>query len=642
MTFAPDSRRVAYGSRGIVSQWRLGDSILARAKPAPTPVPVVKPVVATRLPVPDAAQQEEKTKAIHETFKADYEKQTKDGQLALARKLLGVALETKDKPVERFVLLREARELGTRAGDLQTSLKAIDELAQRYTIEPLEMKVETLGQLAAMANTLGAARAVIEQYLLLVDQLVANDNYDPALGLLGRGEALARKLINGLPLLNQVEARTKAVKEMQAGYETMKPHVAKLKEKPDDPDASLALGKYYCFTKGNWTRGLPLLRAGSDATVKALAQKELAGAVDPQAQAEIGDGWYDLAKADMGTGKLPCFRRAYHWYEQAVAGLSGITKTQTEQRIKELDAMPGFKLPELVGLIRIFEGHTDAVRGLAVSGDGRQALSGGADRVLRVWDIRTGKELRRLEGSGGEIRSLGMSSDGQKAVSASSDGIVSFWEVETGRRLTTISTGRTSPAEAVAISPDGQRVVYSTGKVVSVWEFDVQPKPLFSISGKLGSITSIAISPNGQLALLGSQDGTVHVAELVSRGTSSPARGKHFSAVLGVAFSPNGRHALSGGSDRNVVLWDILNGKLVYTFRGHTDRVTSVAFSPDGNRIVTGSADKTVRLWDVKMQRELTMFEGHGGEVTSVAFTPDGHRVLSSSTDKTLRLWRLP
>ena len=644
IAFSPDGRQIACGRKDRVSVWRPADFILARTRPRPGPAPkspAEASVSTRRLPVPDGAEQQEKEKLVRDTFKADYARKTSAEQIALAKKLVEVGQATNDKPVERFVLFREARDLAAGAGDVSTALKAIEALAQGYDVDPLAMKVDVLNRIAGSATTMAVARPLADQYFALVDQLVAKDDYATALSLLAQVEALARKLTNGLPLLNQAEARTKFLREVQAGYAEVTAARATLKEKPTDPAASLAVGKFYCFTKGDWERGLPLLAAGTEAAFKTLAQKELGGPATPAAQAELGDAWYDLAKTETGPAKLSFQRRAYFWYEQAVAGLTGITKTQTEKRIKELEAVPGFRLPETAGLVRTFEGHTGEVRCLAVSRDGRIAVSGGTDQLICVWDLRTGKEMRRLEGVGAEVRSVALSADGSRAVAGSTNGLVTVWDVDTGRRLQTLSIGTNTPPEAVAMTPDGQRFLYSNGRGVGVWECDGQLRSLFQISGRLGPISSIAVSPNGRFALLGSNDGTVHVSELVNSGKSSPVRGKHLQAVLGVAFSPDGRLALSGSADRNAVLWDIVTGKLLHVLKGHTDRVTSVAFSPDGTRFATGSADRTVHVWDVKTQRTLAVFEGHSGEVTGVAFTADGNRVLSASMDKTLRLWRL-
>jgi hypothetical protein len=93
-----------------------------------------------------------------------------------------------------------------------------------------------------------------------------------------------------------------------------------------------------------------------------------------------------------------------------------------------------------------------------------------------------------------------------------------------------------------------------------------------------------------------------------------------------------------GSWEKTVQLWDIETGKLLQTFKGHTDDVNSVAFSPDGTRALSGGWDHTVKLWDVATGQLLRNFEGHTGTVFSVAFSSDGTRALSGGEDR-ISIW---
>src|SRR5207248_172420 len=88
---------------------------------------------------------------------------------------------------------------------------------------------------------------------------------------------------------------------------------------------------------GQWDKGLPNLAKGSDAALKTLADKDLAGAADAAGQAEVGDSWYDLSAAQEGLAKLHLQRRAYFWYQQAAPTLTGLNKTRVDKRLAELE-----------------------------------------------------------------------------------------------------------------------------------------------------------------------------------------------------------------------------------------------------------------------------------------------------------------
>src|SRR5262249_20605488 len=97
--------------------------------------------------------------------------------------------------------------------------------------------------------------------------------------------------------------------------------------------------------------------------------------------------------------------------------------------------------------------------------DGRIALLAGwrvddhTRAILSLWDLQTGKVLRRLEEriNNGFSRAI-FSPDGRHVLSAGRDTIVRLWEVETGKQVRQF-TGHTGGVSDVAFTPDGRRAV---------------------------------------------------------------------------------------------------------------------------------------------------------------------------------------
>jgi WD40 repeat protein len=77
--------------------------------------------------------------------------------------------------------------------------------------------------------------------------------------------------------------------------------------------------------------------------------------------------------------------------------------------------------------LRSFQGDDRAVRCIAISPDGRRALSGGNDTILRLWDLTTGREVCRLHGHTMGVTCAAFSPDGRRAVSGSDDGTIRLW-----------------------------------------------------------------------------------------------------------------------------------------------------------------------------------------------------------------------
>ena len=107
------------------------------------------------------------------------------------------------------------------------------------------------------------------------------------------------------------------------------------------------------------------------------------------------------------------------------AFLLGITALQSgaERRLAALGQPHALLLwrasRESPALVRTLAGHAGEVRSVAVSADGRLALSGSADRTVKVWDLTSGQELRTLAGHADGVNSVAVSADGRLALSAS-------------------------------------------------------------------------------------------------------------------------------------------------------------------------------------------------------------------------------
>ena len=84
-------------------------------------------------------------------------------------------------------------------------------------------------------------------------------------------------------------------------------------------------------------------------------------------------------------------------------------------------------------IIRTFAGHTNIVDSIAISPDGRTALSGSYDTTLRLWDLATGNTIRTFTGHAAFVRSVAIAPDGRSALSGSEDKTLrtlgfAYWE----------------------------------------------------------------------------------------------------------------------------------------------------------------------------------------------------------------------
>lgn len=286
---------------------------------------------------PVTADLSQAEKLIKDVFKEEYAKKTSADRLSLAKKLLAQALETKDDLASKFVLLREARDLATLAGDLQVAFSAVDELAKSFKVDTGALRSTLLVNAAKSAKTPEEFKAIAGASLKQIDALLVEDDYDAAEKLASSALANARKS-QDVGLANRAAAKGKEVADLKSRFDKLKKPTETLAANPDDGPANLLVGRFQCLIKGNWRVGLPLLAKASDPALQALAAKELAAPADGPGQLAVGDGWWDLSEKEPAPSKDLLKDHAVVWYEKSVSKLNGLAKTKIEKRLSEYGA----------------------------------------------------------------------------------------------------------------------------------------------------------------------------------------------------------------------------------------------------------------------------------------------------------------
>src|SRR5262249_12995414 len=158
-------------------------------------------------------------------------------------------------------------------------------------------------------------KAVLESTLAVLHEAIEADNYDDAEQLAKVAEATARAI--GDPLA-AIQFSGKEVNRLKTKYAAIKPALATLAREPKDPEANRLVGSFRCFQKGDWERGLALLALGDDAKLRELAEKDQAAPMAADAQTDLGDGWWQLARKETGTVKANLQQRACYWFRRAL------------------------------------------------------------------------------------------------------------------------------------------------------------------------------------------------------------------------------------------------------------------------------------------------------------------------------------
>jgi WD40 repeat protein len=267
---------------------------------------------------------------------------------------------------------------------------------------------------------------------------------------------------------------------------------------------------------------------------------------------------------------------------------------------------------------------------VTIARTGQLALTGGGDGTVRLWDLKAGREVWAKPLHKAAVRSVAFSPDGQQALAGSDDRTISWWEEVT----------------APALPKKLDNGEHKTG----VWKVFFLPRagkvdaPDGKTSVPVYALTPVSLSSNATV-FWNPRTGTPYryggrkESFIVVGAKSLTGGGKEPAADVRLAAEADD-YDLAG-----------LTGDTLEVYRG-TDRVARLAghgtikamtLSADGKRALVLSADGRLRLWDVPNEKLLPGSPwSPPAAVTAVALTPDGTQALFGTADGSLRLWKLP
>lgn len=297
-------------------------------------------------------------------------------------------------------------------------------------------------------------------------------------------------------------------------------------------------------------------------------------------------------------------------------------------------------------------GHRNWVTAIACTYEqSNLVVSSSRDKTLMIWELtpdgeNPGYARRSLHGHGQSVASAVLSSDGQYALSGSWDKTMRLWDLNTGSTIRTFK-GHTKDVNSVAFSGDNRQIVSgSRDKTIKLWNTLAECKYTIVDDMHTDWVSSVGFSPSAKMPLIVSAgwDKLVKVWNLSNCKLRTNLVG-HTGVVYATTVSPDGSLCASGGKDGTMMLWDVNEGKHLYSMdAGGT--INALTFSPR-NYWLTAATDNAIRVWDLENKQvleELSAINPSKNGIpwcVSLSWNADGTLLFAGSTDGNIYVYRV-
>jgi len=226
---------------------------------------------------------------------------------------------------------------------------------------------------------------------------------------------------------------------------------------------------------------------------------------------------------------------------------------------------------------------------------------------MRLWDLTTGNTVRKFTGHTSDVYSVAFSADNRQIVSGSRDRTIRLWNTLAECKYTIADEQHSDWISCVRFSPSAkQPLIVSCGwdKLVKVWNLS-NCKLRTNLVGHNGVLHSVTISPDGSLCASGGKDGIAMLWDV--------NEGKHLysldanSTINALCFSPK-NYWLCAATDNSIMIWDLECKSLLDQLspKEHTTKslpwCVSLAWSAYGNTLFAGSTDGSIYVYELNQR----------------------------------------
>lgn len=295
-------------------------------------------------------------------------------------------------------------------------------------------------------------------------------------------------------------------------------------------------------------------------------------------------------------------------------------------------------------------GHSEEIKSLDYSPDGKYLLSASADLTVKLWDINQGKVLKSYKVHNNYIHSAKFSPDGKLFISCGSDSLAKLWDLS-GKLLRVFSGHQQKRVIGAVFSHNGKWIATKgEDNTVRLWEV-ATGRLIKTFNDNSLFVETVCFTNDDKYIISGGSDHSIGVID-VNTGTIKHSLKEHTDIVTGLSVSPDGNLLASCSNDGKVILWEIKTGKKVKTILPNEGRpsqyiiigadpkeIRCVSFSPDGNTIACAHMDYATTVWNVNTGVKVLDIASFILPVSTVTFSPDGKHIATGCFDNSISIW---
>ena len=277
-------------------------------------------------------------------------------------------------------------------------------------------------------------------------------------------------------------------------------------------------------------------------------------------------------------------------------------------------------------------GHGGPVRALAISADGKTAVSGSFDTSAIRWSLQRDTAEQVLRFHDGAVNAVAILPDGRIAT-AGADARIAIWQPGE-QQPQIVLEGHTAPVVGLAVAPDGATLASASwDRTARLWALTGGARRVLEGHGQ--NVNAVAFMPDGGSLVTAGYDATLRIWPLF--GAASPIVTTLPTPLNAVVVAPDGE-IVTAGADGHVYFLSA-TGELRGDVRAGETPVIALAISPDGAMLAAAGIRGSVAIIDRAGRKLARTLVGPGLPVWSVAFFPDNHTLLSGGADRVIRRW---